>query len=690
MRSAQRILRVVVVGSAFLTMALGLIAAPLPAPNGLLVVDVKEPFTPDPALLERKVTAAFSLFFKTNTYRQEAQRLGIAEQTLTIRYEGGGGLITAVRLFGFIPIPATGEMQPFEHTFAGLNPGESKSIPGLTLTATLSKTGDELVITGGGQSPTITCVETAGRFETPGSKQILLHASVLPKTAMKAAIGQALAPGQVKKVEVELVIHNGLEGYSGGQEIKGEDKVKKGAITVANLNDTNGDTKVDKDQEKVVKDGEKGRDEIDLMKLIVKKPVPDLKGNAKLKIVSGDIKLWEKSTKEKEITVDKNKEVEFKTDDLPKTLWIEARSPSAKPRDIELELEYKGTKDKVLATAVWVAKSRVFAKRQAKDGFPDNPVPGPGKDLPELTKATVLDNILEDKAVDGSRYGHGFFDAMGKVDRRYGGRILWEFKTQPEGLESLGVEFDVTRQIQYRLFAIVNGKTIAKEPFSQKTFPWLQTPAKDNEEPNDDGNDDDEQNQPSKGLLYSFDAPSGSATAGVDAFQMLRFTFVEWVRIKVNGEAFKNIQDKVEGSRASVNYAWHTVVYLKRGPGKRMVEDKDATSASEPVLTGPGDGTATIALMGGAVTEGFTATYELKTGKWTLTGTSGDSVSVAQPKVPAGTMWVLTIPKKITLTITQGKTAFPDKVHFDFSVFKTADAKLNETAEGELDVSKGP
>jgi hypothetical protein len=89
------------------------------------------------------------------------------------------------------------------------------------------------------------------------------------------------------------------------------------------------------------------------MRLLLQKPNPDVGGNVTLKIVSGDVALYEDSSKTTPVALDNNNEVTFATSALNKVLWAELRDVSAGIRDVEIEMRYNGSKDVVKATGIW-------------------------------------------------------------------------------------------------------------------------------------------------------------------------------------------------------------------------------------------------------------------------------------------------------------------------------------------------
>jgi hypothetical protein len=441
-----------------------------------------------------------------------------------------------------------------------------------------------------------------------------------------------------------------------------------------------------------------GRDEIDLMKIVLQKPNPDNGGNVTLSSVGANtnVRVWKNSWKETEVVLPAT----FATNQLPMTLYVEATAASTALRDISLKLEYNKKWDVVNATAAWVTKTArsPWCIRQAKDGFPNNPVPGPRKDLPNLTNPLLLKSIDYFRAQDGSRYGHGTMATDGTEDIYYGGRILFEFQVQPPGVEGLGVVFDVTRQIHGQSYVIQSPKG-ALSPFFAKRFPWLQSPPQDNEAPNDDNHSNDEQNKPEKGLLYSADAPFiGMYTETVD-FMIYRNTWKEWVRVRLEGKpivdappAKGQLNSLVQGSRASDLNDWHTLVYLRnKGPKVfELVEDNSTTSVSSPIEAkgNKGNGKASATLNGtipkGFVSEGYFAKYNLVKG-WTLAGSSGGPPMTVGGKSP----WTLTVPNKVKLVINQGTIPFASGDQLFFSLF-TSSAKKNETAAGFFDATAPP
>ena len=135
------------------------------------------------------------------------------------------------------------------------------------------------------------------------------------------------------------------------------------------------------------------------------------------------------------------------------------------------------------------------------------------------------------------------------------------------------------------------------------------------------------------------------------------------------------------------------VSYLKSASPPRWVPDNARVSYNTPIFRGKGSGTPAVTLLKDAVTEGFTATYDLAKRKWTLVGTSGQKVSVQKGgAVPPGTTWELALGTKVKVVITQGRVAFANGDKFIFSIFKTSapKGKKNEIGLGSFDVKKGP
>ena len=99
----------------------------------------------------------------------------------------------------------------------------------------------------------------------------------------------------------------------------------------------------------------RGHDEADLMKLELQRPNVNAGGVATLSGIGGSVKVWAKSTKETEITLPAT--YDPGSMDPTVTLWVEATAVSSGIRDIKLQWEYQGHKDRVMATAAWAQKT---------------------------------------------------------------------------------------------------------------------------------------------------------------------------------------------------------------------------------------------------------------------------------------------------------------------------------------------
>lgn len=311
-----------------------------------------------------------------------------------------------------------------------------------------------------------------------------------------------------------------------------------GAFTVANLNDTDGDGTVDKD-DNVVKAaaGATGvSDEVDLMKLEIKGPTT---GRMKVTVVGGAVKFWEMKTKETAIPLASNAFF-VNAADLPKTVWIEATAVSTSVRDIHLKLGYEPPGggvlvddiDRVKATAVWVTKTGfIHQNGQTIPADFDAPISQPWKANPPL----LLPGPFFTQA--GPRHG-----------------MIMEFKLAPTGIDQEAlVKFDIARKVESRTFKWVqNGAQYQAQLLGSKTA----TPF---DLANDDNSTTDEDVDPTNLHIYDTDVPSLNIPPG--ALQPLSSeliqdmaNFNEWVRVRFDGQRPDNT---TIGSRCSPQEKWH-------------------------------------------------------------------------------------------------------------------------------------
>lgn len=481
-------------------------------------------------------------------------------------------------------------------------------------------------------------------------------------------------PANLCTIDLDLQIYDG-QGGSLIPEYGEYNEETRGAFSVANLNDTDGDGPVppgtpDKDDGDIP-------GEVDLIKIVFDRPVPDL-GLSVTLTLTGDgtkVKVWKNSTKSE--GEEQTREFDTTTTEFPVELWVEGRETSGSPRDVEIKLSYYGVEDIAKATFVWAERTH----------FWDTHVPGPAPSLnADADGATIINtfNSFYDHAL-----GYGIFHAMGPtLGLCFGQREQTEFTVYPSGIGSEnGVVLDVSRQGEWRDHAINDGN---QRSLGTENFPGG---ASRYEEANDDPAPPiDEDNDPTNDHIYDVDGPAFALSYDED-FIMSRNTFRSFVRVKFSGAAF-TLGNDVEGSRCSPLEEWHFLLYVKRGPagGDKYIQDNNAISASAPRYTGAGNGTMTVPATGAnAVTEGWTVkciTAQPNGGIFSVTGT----VSGAQNNydITTGEYTSNDPAGRVQFTITDGANDFADGDEFKFSTFKTGAMKKNEIKTGKIDVTLGP
>ncbi len=551
---------------------------------------------------------------------------------------------------------------------------------------------------------------------------------------------------------VDLTIYNGLydwvsnTSWSGGQPILEDREVRIGAVTVANLNNTDGDympgdttelaDHLDNDV-RPVNNSVVGRNEIDLMKLVIRKDAGIPASAIKLRKKSGNAKLWSQPFKGTEVSMPGNvvtlnsPGLSFSMDTM--VLYIEAIAKSNLVRDIEFQLEYLKQRDTVKATAIWAEQTRGWYARSKK---PTVGMPTDTTNLNYFDESLFIYRLNnQDVAEDTTLYGYGpsakgitGLNIPGQGDqsnknKRLGGRHLVEYRVYPRGADiladSAGIRFDIARQKRVISLTYFSGDSTPDRPDINHPylFPWespmqgVNHQQRNNEFPNDDGDQRDEDVQlppsgqhPDSLLLYSFDnsankikVPGAQSADAHIAFRLTKATFLEFVRVAL--DTFPVAGDSLAGSRASERYEWHCIHYHKRGPNDNLVIDADTTmlvSYSEPGRYGMHgiNGTIEIELKPGAQTRGLSlffikngamSHWQVKTRANNVTTTIGNTGNNG-----SNGPWVFEDAQlKITLrkgTIA-GSTDYKNGDSYAFNVFRTVDpvnGRRSRIAPGRL------
>ena len=309
-----------------------------------------------------------------------------------------------------------------------------------------------------------------------------------------------------------------------------EDEVTRGAVTVANHNDTDSKEGMDKDQNPV--GGEK-----DLMKLRLFPPDPNEGGTVTLEVTAGSqyVKIFKRASKGDRLIPDPT--LVFPAAALPKTLWVEGVRTSPL-RGVGFHYSYTppgATEcfDDSLATIMWV--TLVDALHDSEDP------PWPQMSDPPLS------------AVMNHCGGFGL-RPRGPHPRGVRNCIGFMFRVDPLGVQDLpGVSLDVTRQKRTHFESFLIGTNKVDEAPPDTSWPAGETA-------NDDGHDNDESVSPdAEGLMFSFDGP-GSPVPIIEGSRVRVFwelVFREFVRVRFDGE--KPTGNRLAGSRASNLVRWQAL-----------------------------------------------------------------------------------------------------------------------------------
>lgn len=335
---------------------------------------------------------------------------------------------------------------------------------------------------------------------------------------------------------INLQIHDGQGDPTAVGEGPGETldmEETRGAYTLANVNDTDGDGFLD------FVDGNVGageRDEIDLVQIGLNPPFPNFGGFVDLTINQDDtrIALWKDSTKAGGAEARRR----FPVTELPLTLWMEGKKESNAVRDVELRLTYENNcEDVVRATFIWARNPDSAHDRS------DNVV----AKWPDFTNPP-LNRI--------NRYGGVGLQPLQATNAQsviaIGTRLLPSgIGTEPD------LEFDFTRQIHRTWFTRTGG---ADSAHREKNWPAGAT-VKAIEKANDDRHHGDESTAPSPSDgFYSMDAPglprqNSRITSPTQPGEFIYVAnFYEYIRV---GFGVRPAGNAVSGSRGSPKYAWH-------------------------------------------------------------------------------------------------------------------------------------
>ena len=349
-----------------------------------------------------------------------------------------------------------------------------------------------------------------------------------------------------------------------------EDKEEApGAFTVANLNDTDADGTIDRDDDSVIATPE-GENEVDLRLLEVRPPIPNQGGGVVLH-VGFTARIWTDFKKLTLVTPDTCGDILIPTAELPKQYWVEM--PGAGTTLISASYTPPGTsltgRDTVKLTGVWASLSAVehdtHSAEYLAERFPDMTNP-PAQAITDHGGTGLLPMHPQEGICNG---------------------IVFSYVIQPNGEEPARY-FDLARRIVATRECYKNGELVEAR---QWDYPE-QTDAS-----NDDPTEIDESDTPTTlSHMYSYDWPGlpmdllnnpayDEIVLKMDALEYVRF---DPIFDPKGGDLVP--YELLNQSRASDFYPWHTAHHIKRnaaGNWERTTGDQQEVFGVNDI--GPGN-----------------------------------------------------------------------------------------------------
>lgn len=382
------------------------------------------------------------------------------------------------------------------------------------------------------------------------------------------ALDSRIATVSIRVQKVDIDLYDGGNKSGQGALVPDDKELSRGAYAVANNNDTNGDGIPDGTQQPVTQGTDnKGYDEYDLMKLVIKAPDPVVPGFDKLTVdLSPGLDFWATSKKQDfpqghpAGSPSTGEQLVLSVNQLvmqgPMTVYVEAVRQSATLKDMGVTATYVGVvanavnvTDTIRVTGIWVEATSVTFDTE--------------------TQAQVkakYQNDMDQALLNLIPRGTGVLPS--DEDAGTQNAIVFQFTPMPlrgkdDGTwEGDNIFFDVTRRVSGMIYQkALDGGDWVMDVQHSKPWPYMV------EATNDDTEDvGDSPAVTPGGHLYAVDTPTifYPNLLGLSSMQLL-MNCREFVRVEIDAG------QRVTGngwiySRGSVEVPWHSEIWVVQDP----------------------------------------------------------------------------------------------------------------------------